>query len=212
MGNRQKNYFSGMTIIEMIVAISIFTIAILGFTVLFMRSWKMNSYTIEMGQSSYAVSQGVNSMVNYLRKVRQADDGSYPIKSAAENDLVVFSDYDKDGITERLHFYLQSGQVMMGITKPTSGIPRTYEASDQQTKLLADRIVNEADEPIFYYYNKDYPGDTANNPVAMPVDVSTVRLVRIFLKINIDPNRAPDNIETQSFVELRNLNDYDRMK
>ncbi|MDP1884742.1 MAG: prepilin-type N-terminal cleavage/methylation domain-containing protein [Candidatus Moranbacteria bacterium] len=212
MDKGQKKEYSGMTIIEMMVAISIFTIAILGFTMLFMRSWKMNSYTIEMGQSSYAVSQGVNNMVSYLRKVRQADDGSYPIKSAAENDLVVFSDYDKDGVTERLHFYLQGGQIIMGITKPTTGIPKTYESSDQQIKVLAERIVNTADEPIFYYYNKDYPGDTANNPVAMPVDVSTIRLVRIFLKINIDPNRAPDNIETQSFVELRNLNDYDRMK
>lgn len=211
MGNWQKKY-SGMTIVEMMVAISIFTIAIFGFTMLFMRSWQMNSYTIEMGQSSYAVSQGVNNMVNYLRKARQADDGSYPVKSAAENDLVVFSDYDKDGVTERLHFYLQNGQVLMGITDPTTGIPKTYATSDQQTKLLADRIVNEADEPIFYYYNKDYPADTVNNPVAMPVDVSTVRLIKIFLKINVDPNRAPDNIETQSFVELRNLNDYDRMK
>jgi hypothetical protein len=208
----QKKY-SAMTLLEMMVAISIFTIAILGFTLLFMRSWKMNSYTIEMGQSSLAVSQGTSKMVGYLRKVRQADNGANPIQSASGSDLVVFSDYDKDGITERLHFYLQNSQVKMGITKPTTGIPKTYPSGDQQTVLLADRIVNTGSEPIFYYYNTNYPADTTNNPINMATNPTTViRLIKIFLKINIDPNRAPDNIETQSFVELRNLNDYDRMQ
>jgi len=202
----------GMTIIEVMVSIAIFVIAIEGFTLLFMRSWKMNSYTLEMGQSSFAVSQGVNTMISYLRKVRQADDGSYPIKSATDNDLVVFSDYDKDGVTERLHFYLQNSQIKMGVTNPTSTMPKTYPAGDQQTKILADKIVNASSEPIFYYYNKDYPGDAAHNPVATPADVLAVRLIKIFLKINIEPNRGPENIETQSIVELRNLNDYDRIK
>lgn len=207
----QKQY-SGMTLVEMLVAIAISTIVISGFSLLFIRVWKGNAYAIEMGQSSFAVSQGTSTMANYLRKARQADDGSYPIKSATGTDLVFFSDYDKDGTTERLHLYLQNGQVKMGITDPTGGIPRTYPTGDQQTKVLTDRIVNAPNEPIFYYYNNNYPGDVAHNPAAMPVDISTIRLVKIFLKINIDPNRAPDNIETQTFVELRNLNDYDRMK
>ena len=64
---------------------------------------------------------------------------------------------------------------------------------------------------MFYYYNKSYPGDTAGNPVPVPADVSQIRLVKIFLRININPNRAPDNIQQESFVELRNLNDYDRI-
>ncbi|KKR21682.1 MAG: hypothetical protein UT50_C0005G0016 [Candidatus Moranbacteria bacterium GW2011_GWA2_39_41] len=205
-------HYSGMSLVEMLVAIGILTIAMAGLTALFMRTWKINSYTIEMGQSSFAVSQGVNTMVGYLRKIRQADDGSYPIKSATGTDLVVFSDYDKDGVTERLHLYLQDRQIKMGITDPTTGIPRSYPTGDQQIKILADDIVNSVSEPIFYYYNSSYPGDTAHNPVAMPVDVSTIRLVKIYLRINIDPNRDPENIETQSFVEFRNLNDYDRMK
>ena len=64
---------------------------------------------------------------------------------------------------------------------------------------------------MFSYYNKDYPADTENNPVSTPADVSEIRLIKIFLKINIDPNRAPDNIQQETFVELRNLNDYDRI-
>lgn len=200
-----------MSLIEMMVAIGIFTIGILGFTRLFMISWQTNSYTMRMGQTSLAVSQGVNRMVGYLRKARQGDDGAYAIKSASKNDLVVFSDYDKDGTAERLHFYLQGGQLKMGVTKPTNTIPKTYPASDQTIVVITDKIVNDSSSPLFYYYNKNYPGDNANNPVPDPVDISTIRLVKVSLKVNIDPNKNPESMDMESFVELRNLNDYDRI-
>lgn len=201
-----------MSLIEVMVAIAIFTMSIAGFTALFLRTWKVNSYTLEMGQASLSASQGVNTAVNYIRKTRQGDDGAYPIQSAANNDLVIFSDYNRDGITERLHFYLQNGQLMMGARVPTTGMPKTYPAGDQTTKVLAKNIVNTPSEPIFYYYNANYPTDKVTNPLAMPLDVSAVRLAKILLKINVIPGKGPENIEIQSFVEIRNLNDYDRMK
>lgn len=203
---------SGMTIVEMMVAISILVVAMTGFTLLFLRSWKVNSYTIEMGQASFSASQGINTIVGYVRKVRQADNGSYPISLAKSQELIVFSDYDKDGITERLHFYLQNGQIKMGLADPTNTIPRTYPTNDEQTNIIANNIINTSLEPIFYYYNNNYPGDAVNNPLELPVNISTVRLIKIFLKVNIDPDRNVNDIEMQSFVELRNLNDYDRIK
>jgi len=203
----QKNK-KGMTIIEMLIAIAIFTIGIQGFTMLFMKSWKSNAYIFEMGQASSAVSEGLNKMVKYIRMARQGDDGNYAIKSADDNELVIFSDYDKDGIGERLHFKFENGQMTMGITKPTGSYPKTYPDGDQETVIIADKIVNDSETPVFYYFNKDYPGDQANNPVATPADVSNIRLAKIFLKINIDPGKGPENIEMQSFVEFRNLNDY----
>jgi Tfp pilus assembly protein PilV len=202
----------GMTILEMLVAISIFAMGISGFTLLFVRAWKSNSYTLEMGQSSMAVSQGVNKMVEYLRGARQADNGSYPIKTADNNNLVIYSDYDKDKVTERLHFYKSGQDVLMGVTDPTSAVPKTYPEADQQVITISSKIVNDSGTPIFYYYNKNYPGDVSHNPMSTPASVADVRLIKIYLHINITPNRAPDNIEMQSFVELRNLNDYDRLK
>ena len=195
----------------MIVAIAIFAIGMEGFTLLFSRAWQSNSYTLEMGQSSMAVSQGLNKMVNYIRGARQADNGSYPIKSASGNEFVIYSDYDKDAITERLHFYKNNQNILMGVTKPTATIPKTYPSGDQQTITIASSIVNDNSTPIFRYYNKDYPGNLQNNPMNAPIKISDVRLMKIYLKININPNRAPDNIEMQSFVEIRNLNDYDKI-
>lgn len=201
----------GLTLIETLVAIAIFAIGMEGFTLLFLSAWKNNAYTLEMGQSSMVVSQGMSKIVGYLRSVRQSDSGSYPIHSADANDLVVYSDYDRDGVTERIHIYKNGQNILMGVTDPTATMPKTYPSGDQQVLTIASRIVNTSSEPIFYYYDRNYAGGLTQAPLATPASVASVRLMKINLKINIDPNRAPDNIELQTFVEMRNLSDYDRI-
>lgn len=201
----------GMSFVEAIIAVAIFTIGIAGFTVLFSRTWQNNANTYEMGKASLAASQGLNKTVSYIRKTRQGDDGAYPIKTAAGNDLVLFSDYDKDGITERLHFYRDGDRLIMGYRKPGAGLPKVYAAGDEATEVIVENIANGANEPIFYYYNKNYPGSNTNNPMAEPVYVWDVRLIKVLIKVNIEKGRPTDNIELRSFVELRNLNDYSRL-
>jgi prepilin-type N-terminal cleavage/methylation domain-containing protein len=202
----------GLTLIETLVAIAIFAIGLEGFTLLFINAWRNNSYTLEMGQSSMAVSRGVNVITGYLRSVRQGDNGAYPVELADGNELSVYSDYDRDGITERLHIYKSSSDILMGVTNPTETMPKSYPDGDQEVLMIATRIVNLESEPLFYYYDKEYAGASSQLPLTAPVNVSRVRLIKIHLKINIDPNRAPDNIELRTFVEMRNLNDYDRIK
>ncbi len=196
--------------IETIVAIAIFTIGIEGFTILLSRSWTQNAYTIEMGQTSMAASQAVNRVVGYIREARQGDNGAYPVVSADDNDLVIFSDYDRDGQTERLHFYRSAGDLLMGIREPSSGFPVTYASGYGEIKTITSCVVNDADNPIFAYYDADYPEDSVNNPVNTPASAPDIRLVRITIHININPDRAPDNVEIRSFAEMRNLNDHDR--
>jgi len=197
-----------LTFIEMIIAIAIFSMGIAGFTLLFSRTWQSNSYVLEMGKDSMAASQGVNNMADYIRRARQGDDGSYPVQLADENELTIFSDYNKDGTTDRLHFYKSGQNIMMGITEPSTTFPVTYPSGDQTTITLAEHVVNNSTTPIFSYYNKNYPADTTNNPMSVPASVADVRLVKVYLEVNIDPNNAPNSVHMQSFVEMRNLNDY----
>ncbi|TAK96797.1 hypothetical protein EPO05_00925 [Patescibacteria group bacterium] len=202
----------GLTLIETVIAIGILVIGMIGFSLLFLNVWKSNAYTYETGQASIAASQGASKAVGFIRKARQGDDGAYPIKSATNDDLVIFSDYDKDGITERLHFYKDNEQLIMGYRRPSGGLPKTYAAGDEDSIVLAKNVVNQSTEPLFYYFNKNYPGDMVNNPVATPAYVWDIRLVEINLKVNITKGRGPENIEIRSFVEMRNLNDYDLIR
>jgi hypothetical protein len=208
---KKKKFKKAMTLVETIVAITLFMLGIQATILIFSRSWQSRSYSLEMGKASFMVSRSVSDVVQYLRRARQSDAGAFPLVSANDNDIVFYSDYDKDVTTERVHIYLSDGIIYMGIREPSATLPRTYASGDASTVQLAQHIVNTASDPVFSYYNKDYPGDVINNPVDVPADVSQIRLVKIFLKINIDPNKAPENINQESFVEIRNLNDYDRI-
>ncbi|MFA4818044.1 MAG: hypothetical protein WC608_05015 [Parcubacteria group bacterium] len=208
----KKNKKLGMTLIEALLAIMIFTFGILGFSQLFVKSWQSNQYSYEMGQSTFAVSQGVNKMVDYIRRARQGDDGSYPIKVADDDEFIFFCDYDKNGITERVHMYKSNGKILMGYRKPSTGLPKTYATGDEATLTLAQDVVNDANTPVFSYYNKNYPGDQTHNPVSTPAIVSDIRLVKINLAVDPNVNRAPNSVQMESFVEMRNLNDYDRIQ
>ena len=209
---KEKNIFKrGFTLVETLVAITLLLIGTAATVLLFSKTMQSKAYSLEMGRSAFVVSRSIGDLTQYLRRVRQSDAGTYPIVSADDNNLIIYSDYNKDGKTERLHVYLSNSKVYMGVRSPSATFPVTYSAGDETTIELADHIVNTASDSMFSYYNKDYPADTVNNPVTTPADVSEIRLIKIFLKINIDPNRAPDNIQQETFVELRNLNDYDRI-
>ena len=204
-----KTYFKrGLTLIETIVAITLFLLGIQASVLVFNKTVQNKRYSMEMGRASFTVSRSIGDLTKYIRKARQSDTGAYPIASIGENDFVFYSDYDNDGATERLHIYFldDDDTVYMGVRNPSAGLPPIYEPGDEETIVLAEHIVNTASDPVFTYYNMNYPADSNSE-----TDRSRVRLVKIFLKINIDPNNAPENIHQQTFVELRNLNDYDRI-
>lgn len=207
---KKKLFKKGLTIVETIVAIALFVLGIQATVLIFSKTVESKAYSMEMGKASFVVSRSISDLTKYIRKARQSDAGAYPIVSADDNELTFYSDYDSDGDTERLHIYFTdvTDTLAMGITDPSGGFPITYASGDSQTFVLAQHIVNNSStEPVFLYYNKDYPGDTVNNPVDTSADVSEIRLVKIFLKINIDPNNAPENIQQQTFVEMRNLSE-----
>lgn len=194
--------------VETLVAIALFLLSVQATTLLFSRIMRSKAYTLEMGKASMILSRSMGDLTQYIRRARQSDNGSYPIVSADDNDLVIYSDYNKDGITERLHIYLSDKKIYLGVRSPSTSFPVSYESGDGQTFQLADHIINSGTDPMFSYYDSQYPVTSA---VGTPADVSEIRLVRMFLKINIDENRAPDNIQQETFIEMRNLNDYDRI-
>lgn len=197
-----------MTLVEVLVAIAIMLIAMEGFTLLFLKSWDTNKFILEEGMASAAASRATSKIVSQLRSTRQADNGDYPIESADDFDFKVYTDIDKDGVTERVHYFLDQAtdQLKVGVTNPVAGTPVSYPAADDTVSILANYVVNESTDPVFYYYNQNYPGDTVNNPIATPAAIDQIRLVRVHLYVNINPVHAPDNINIESFADLRNLN------
>jgi len=200
-----------MTLLELLIAISVALIAMEGFTYLFIKTWDTNKFVLEEGMASAAASRATNKIVIQLRAVQQADNGDYPIESADDFDLVFYCDVDDDGVVERVHYYLDQAndQLNMGVSNPIAGNPVTYPNSDDEVTVVTSYVVNESDNPIFYYYNDNYPGDTVNNPLSTPTNVGNIQMIRVHLFVNINPVHAPDNINIESFVDLRNLHNYE---
>ncbi|MGK2848789.1 MAG: type IV pilus modification PilV family protein [Minisyncoccota bacterium] len=203
-----KTTLRAMTLVEVVVAIAIMLIAMEGFTLLFLRSWDTNKYILESGMAVTTASRVNNKIISELRRVRQADNGDYAIESGSDFDLIVYLDIDHDGVTERVHYFLDQAtdQLKKGVTEPSNTVPISYSPTDDTVTVLTNYVVNDDTMPLFTYYNKDYPGDIINNPLPFPLSVDQVYLIRVHLYVNINPVHAPDNINIESFVNLRNLN------
>lgn len=193
----------GMTLIETIAAIAIFVIGIEGVTLLFARSWKINSSILQSGQAALTASRGVQKTVDIIRNARQADNGAFVIVSANDNDLVIYGNADGDSATERVHYYLEGGALKEGVTEPTGDVPPAYPAGDQNIASVTSYVVNEAGMPVFSYY------DINNNILATPAVVNSVKMVKVYLEINVDPAKYPDDTIIQSYATIRNLGEYD---
>lgn len=193
---------------ELMIAIGVASIAMEGFTYLFLKTWDTNKFVLEEGLASAAASRATNQIVIQLRGVQQSENGSYPIVTADDFDLTLYADIDDDGVIERVHYFLDqpNDQLKVGVTDPDTSVqPATYPAGDTTVTVMTNYVVNESDNPIFSYYNDDYPGDTINNPLATPANVGNIQLIKVHLLVNINPVHAPDNINIESFVDLRNL-------
>jgi prepilin-type N-terminal cleavage/methylation domain-containing protein len=197
----------GLTLVEMLIAIVIFSLILIGTLLLLKYIYKNYGYVMEQGLSLNGVQKGIKVLTDDVRGARSADSGAYPIVSADKFDFVFYANIDNDIITERVHYYLQNQEIKKGITKP-SGTPPSYPSGDQTTTTLVTHVVNTAAQPLFYFFDTNYPADQINNPIVVPVsDVGKVRLVKMDMFYNLNPFRAPDNVRLESFVEMRNLKD-----
>jgi len=197
----------GLSLAEMIIAMAIFSLILIGTLLLIKYIYKNYGFAMEQGLSLNAVQKGIKVLTDDVRGARAADSGAYAVASADKFDFVFYTDVDNDKITERVHYYLQGTSIKKGVTKP-SGTPPIYPVGDQTTTTLVTHVVNTAAQPLFYFYDTNYPADQTNNPITVPVsDVSKIRLVKADIFYNLNPYRAPNNVRLESFVEMRNLKD-----
>lgn len=208
----KKRFKKGLTLVEMIVSIAIFIIGMAGFTMLASKSWKANGFIMESGKITMIANTAIEKTASDLRKVRLPCAGVnnlyYPIQSGDGFDLQVYLDDDNDEIVERVHYFLDGQTLKKGIRKPSAGCVFAPGDDAASIKTVANYVMNENTQPIFSYYNSNYPGDNVNNPLnTAPLAIDQVKLIKIHLWINIKPLTAPDNVNFETFIGLRNLNE-----
>lgn len=197
-------YTKGYTLIEILVAVAIFVLIILvvaNFQVNISKYNKSSSESLQSAQDARAI---LRTMVAEMRSMQPASTGAYPLAAAATSSITFFTDINDDGLREQVRYYLTGTTLKKGIIVP-SGSPLTYSSASETFAFLAYNIKNGTSTALFDYFDNTYSG--TSSPLTQPVSVSTVRLVKINLTIDADPNRSPLPRTYTSQAMLRNLKD-----
>jgi len=86
-----------------------------------------------------------------------------------------------------------------GVIEPTTSSPVEYPEGREKIYILSNYVRNEA-IPIFEYY--DSSGSRIED---YPARLSDTKLIKVYLKINVDQFHVPAAFELESYVQPRNL-------
>lgn len=196
---------SGFTLVEMVV--SVFIISVIVTIIFSLQNFIITQQEFTIG--SYLTVETANSAMQTLEKEiknsRPGDNGAHLFELANDQELIFYSNADRDDDIEKIRYFLDGTSLKKTITNPTT-YPITYPASNESTITLNEFIRNDT-LPIFTYYNSDWPSDTTNNPLQQTSRLSQTRLIGIHLIVNSNANYQEANHELKSYVQIRTLKD-----
>ncbi len=193
MINRKRK---GFTLIEAGLAVLIF---LLGATTVFSLvefGYFGKDYTFQQALSIEEAQRGIETMAKEIREARAGEDGSFPIVRAEGFEFSFFSDIDNDGETEKIRYFLEGTNFKKGIIEPQC-CPVSYPSSSERVITLTQYVRNAP--PIFRYFDKD------GNELGPPANLKNTKRMRVYLVVNVNPARPPQNFVLETDVLLRNL-------
>jgi prepilin-type N-terminal cleavage/methylation domain-containing protein len=194
----------GFSLAEFIVSVAILSLLTYTFSTFQRDVFSLSTNLQSSLNAQLEARHLIKTMISELRKVAPSANGSYPIELASSTGITFYSDINDNGSVERVRYYLHNKTIRKGVIAPT-GNPPVYNSGNEVTTTLLNYVLASSTLPIFQYYTSNYSGTTS--PISMPPNISTIRLVKITVIIDTDPNRSPTPIISTSQVNLRNLKD-----
>lgn len=198
-----KNNQSGFSLAEIVIVVAILGLISVVLASFQVDIWRQNSFLSNSIQAEQDARIALKRLVAELRQAAPSDTGAFAIALADKDKLTFYSDIDGDGLHERLRYFLSGNILRRGVLKPT-GSPLSYVDANEQLGNAVINLVN-ANSLIFNYYDKNYAG--TSTALTLPINLPNVRLVKILLSIEADPNRAPVTTTYESQVAIRSLKD-----
>jgi type II secretory pathway pseudopilin PulG len=193
---------SGMTLVETLVIISIYTVLMLAITTSVSNLYKFNSYSIAQAGEIDNARRGMTQWNRDAKEMTVAENGNYPVAVIAEYHFGYYSDTDLDDSVEYVEYILAS-TTLTKYTYDPSGTPASYDLSTPDTETILSLYVQNIDQniPMFEYF------DNAGNQLASTSPIIDVRYITAQIIVNIDPIRSPGEFVLKSSLAPRNLKD-----
>ncbi|QQS61004.1 MAG: prepilin-type N-terminal cleavage/methylation domain-containing protein [Candidatus Moraniibacteriota bacterium] len=198
-----KKTKKGMTLIEVIVAIGVFSIGMGLAVLLFVQSWNMYKISFSTGSMQFVASNGVQRIIDSIRNAQRSENGSYPIVSVDENEIILYSNVDDDEEIEKIRFFYSGSGIVREVRNSVFGTPPQYPAGYEISEEIIPYVINTADTPLFSYYNNE------NEKLTEPISLIDVKMVKVDLYVDENINRDPESINIESFASIRNLSQYE---
>jgi prepilin-type N-terminal cleavage/methylation domain-containing protein len=193
----------GVTLVELLVVI--FIMSLIGTAGFMLQNdvFKFNRIIFGQLDAQGDARQTLRKFTSDLRTAVPSSTGTYPIAQAATSSITFYANIDNDAYVERVRYFLATTTLKRGVIKP-SGSPLTYNSASETVTDLVQGIAN-GTTSIFTYYDENYDGSTTTPPLSLPVATQLIRLVKIEMVVDQNPNQppAPETFTTQ--VTLRNI-------
>ena len=200
--NFQKNN-SGFTLVETLVTIFIFTIIMIGTTMLakaiFSTSNQQNLALDIVDRARLAIA----GFTNEIRNSTSGNDGSFALNQASDSQIIFYSTYGATGTkVNRIRYFISGTTLYKGIIVPT-GTPLVYNSASEATTTVITGIASTT-APLFYYYDSNYAG--TSTPLSQPVNLNNVKFVKINLILQTqDVRNSTTTFSIAVGATIRNL-------
>jgi hypothetical protein len=191
-----------MTLVELLITLAIFVTVMVA-----VGTFEANIFIYQSNVSgSFQIAQNaqiiLKTMLTEFRETAPAANGSYALVNTGSTSVSFFSDPDNDGQTEQITYTLSGTTLYRAVIQP-SGNPPTYSVVNQSTTTLLTNVRNGSITPVFQYFDTNYNG--TSSPLVQPVTTTAVRLIKVNITLDVDPNRSPAPITYTIQANLRNL-------
>ena len=200
------NLFSkrGFTLVETMLAVAIFSVVVVAVGA-FQRDVFFFNDILQTGLNNITEARKVlRPFVGEVRGAQPSNLGASAIQTAEEKTFVFYSDTDADGVKERIRYFVDGDTFKKGVIIPT-GNPFVYNQASEKIINVVNDVINE--DTKFSYYDSNYNGTEQTPPLTFPVSPSDVRLIKVDLTIDTNPNRAPGRMTITTQATVRNLKD-----
>ena len=193
----------GFTLVEALFGMTLFVL--IGGAVWYLQNdfTKANALLQSSLTGQHEINRTFKIFSAEIRTTSLSSLGAYPVAEASAASITFYADADRDGLKERLRYFLQNSELKRGYLKPT-GEPLVYNPANERVTTVVRDVANGATD-LFSYFDSSYDGTSA--PLVQPVDALSVRLVKVTIIIDKNGTRAPTAESFTTQVSLRNLKD-----
>jgi Tfp pilus assembly protein PilW len=188
----------GLTLIETIVTVAVFTIVIVAISQSVIYFYKANRVAFEESYQIRSAERGMQILVRDLREATYGDDGAYPLAEMASSSVTFYSDVDRSVPIEKIKYTI-SGRTLTRTVTLSAGDPPTYIGA-VSTTTVSEYVRNWEDNIALFRY---YDGNGVE--VVNPADITDVVSVSVSIVVDITPVHAPGEFTLRSGATLRNL-------